>query len=386
MRALILLLYLWPQAAWAQTREVHSGELSLTVTVEESAHLPHAGEMILVTIVGRYRRHITLEKLEQPALDGFGWTQLGPDSWHEERERGQPVKVFTRRMALFPEAAGELEIAPFAHRLTLTDEGDNWFEHRVYSEAVRVAVRPAPVRLSEWFPVRELRIRDEWSNAPDQLAPGEGVLRVIRLEALGALPGMIPPMPEMRSPSGGVFAHPVRHLVDLTSRGPVTVTFWRWTIRPGNGVSAIVEPVGFDYFDSEGRVARRVEIGAQRVAYGEVVPIRAQRVPHPSARLPGWGEALLALAVFGGGLIGALAGWQPGGWRFRLVDPLAREVRRAARTGDLRAMRRATVALLARDGDDDGRRAALAQLDRAIFGRAQVLPDLTNLSRGITSR
>lgn len=380
MRLLMLLMFFWSHGALAQTSEVHPGELDLTVTVEETAHLPHAGEMILVTIEGRYRRHITLEKLEQPALDGFGWTQLGPDSWHEERERGQPVKVFRRRMALFPEAAGEMEIGPFVHRLTLTDEGDDWFAHAVHSEPVRIAVQPAPVPMDAWFPVRGLRISDDWSNAPDQLAPGEGVLRVIRLEALGALPGMVPPMPELRSPSGGVFAHPVKHLVDLTARGPVTVTFWRWTIRPGNGVSAIVEPVVFDYFDSVGRVPRRVEIGAQRVAYGAAQPVPQIVVP-VSARLPGWGAALAGLLTFGAGLVLALAGWRPGGWRWRFGDPLARQARRAARAGDAAALRRALVAMIARDGGHAARQAALDRFDRAVFGRTGRVPDLVALAR-----
>jgi len=386
MRVLIALLCLCASGAWAQTREVRPGELDLTVTVEQTTHLPHAGEMILLTIEGRYRRHITLEKLEHPALDGFGWTQLGPDSWHEERERGQPVKVFRRRMALFPEVAGELEIGPFVHRLTLTEEADKWFEYPLRSEPVRVSVLPAPVPLAEWFPVRELRITDEWSNAPDQLAPGEGVLRVIRLEALGVLPGMVPPMPDLRSPSGGVFAHPVKHLVDLTSRGPVTITFWRWTIRPGNGVSAIVEPVTFDYFDSANQVARRVEIGAQRVAYGAVVPVAREAVVITPARLPGAVEALVALAVFVAGLTLILAGWRPGGWRWRPGDPLARQARRAARAGDAAGLRRALVAMIARDGPDGARQAALERLDGAVFGRAQGAPDLVALVRAARPR
>ena len=85
--------------------------------------------MILVTIRGSYRRHITRERVEQPPLDGFSWSQLGPDRWYEERIRGRPVKMFERRMALYPERAGELTIGAFTHHLTLTDEGDEWFEH-----------------------------------------------------------------------------------------------------------------------------------------------------------------------------------------------------------------------------------------------------------------
>ena len=128
MRLLLLCLMLLPALACAQTRDVNPGELALEVTLETSAEEIFQGEMVLVTIHGRYRRHITLEKLETPELDGFNWMQLGQDTWYETRERGQPIKNFRRRMALFPDRTGALTIPPFVHHLTLTDEGDDWFE------------------------------------------------------------------------------------------------------------------------------------------------------------------------------------------------------------------------------------------------------------------
>ena len=88
MRLLLLCLMLLPALACAQTRDVNPGELALEVTLETSAEEIFQGEMVLVTIHGRYRRHITLEKLETPELDGFNWMQLGQDTWYETRERG----------------------------------------------------------------------------------------------------------------------------------------------------------------------------------------------------------------------------------------------------------------------------------------------------------
>ncbi|WP_300057199.1 hypothetical protein [uncultured Roseobacter sp.] len=379
MRALLCLLcLLLPTGLLAQSRTVSPSDLKLWIEVEEMAHPPLVREMVLITIRGIYRRHITREKLTQPDLEGFNWTQLGNDDWREERLNGEKVKTFRRRMAVYPDRAGSLTIGAFAHQLTLTDENDDWFEHAVLSEPVTLEVAPAPDAGTWWFPVRELKISDQWSNAPDQLKPGEGVLRVVRIEALGVTPEMLPPMPELTSPSAMIFPHPEKRFVELSPNGPQSFAFWRWTIRPSNDTSTIVEPLSFDYFDTANRVARSVTISAQRVAYGDVVPDALAATPDatPSpARLPGWGLAVLASVV---GLLGTIYGCSGRQWhglkalqRFGPLDPLARQLRRAARRGQIQEVRRSAIAMLDRDGPSDRRTKLLRQLDTAVFSPAR---------------
>ncbi|MCV3274058.1 hypothetical protein [Roseobacter sinensis] len=375
MRLLLCLLVLaLPAGALGQSRTVLPSDLTLWIEVEEMAHPPVVKEMVLITIRGIYRRHITREKLEQPDLDGFSWTQLGNDDWREERLNGETVKTFRRRMAVFPDRAGALTIGAFAHQLTLTDERDDWFEHAVLSKPVTIEVAPAPQTDGWWFPVRELKISDQWSNAPDQLTPGEGVLRVVRIEALGVTPEMLPPMPELTSPSAMIFPHPEKRFVELSPEGPQSFAFWRWTIRPSNDTSTIVEPMSFEYFDTVNRVARSVTISAQRVAYGAAIPEAAVPTsgarPH-AAQLPGWGLAVLAAVVSLAGTLHASSGRDWGGLRalqrFGLFDPLARQLRTAARAGRVEGVRRAAAAILHRDGASDARALLLQQLDQAVF-------------------
>ncbi|WP_428511691.1 hypothetical protein [Roseovarius sp.] len=394
MLAMVVLMS--PDIAVGQTREVHPGELSLEVSVEERTATPYTREMVLLTIRGTYRRYITREMLVQPELEGFNWSQLGPDTWRDERVDGRKVKVFIRRMAVYPERAGTLTIGAFRHRLTLTDEGDDWFAHEIASEPVTIEVDPAPEGSDWWFPVRRLEVSDQWSNAPDQLTPGEGVLRVIRIEALGATPEMIPPMPELASPSGMIFAHPEKRLIQLTPEGPKTIAFWRWTIRPGNDVSALVEPLSFDYFDTTTRQSRTVEIGAQRVAYGARVPgsgddpaDTAQAAPRPEpaeAVLPGGPALGAALAVFAAALMLGLRGRAWSGLprlsdRVPALHPQRRALRRAARAGRVGEMRRALVALSRSGPGADSYRARLAELDRAIYSDTAPTGDLARFAR-----
>ena len=385
---ILLVLLVLPVPAVAQSRTVSPDEVALRVEVEETAETPLEHEMIMIRILGTYRRHITREALRQPDLSGFNWSQLGPDRWWEERVGGRMVKRFERRMALYPDEAGTLTVGAFTHNLTLTDESDDWFEYPVRSEPFTIEVAPAPRTDAWWFPVRRLRISDKWSNAPDQLAPGEGVLRIVQVEALGVTPEMIPPMPELTSPSAMIFAHPEKRLVDVSPEGPVTRAFWRWTIRPTNDLSTIVEPITFSYFDTTERRHREVVITPQRVAYGDRAapdPIVAEAVPTGAARLPGWWVLALGAGVFAGGVYHGLAGrkFSPARAlrRFAAFDPLRRRLRRAARSGNARDMRRALAALIRRDGPDAVRLDGLGRLDRAIFAPGASPPDLKALSR-----
>ena len=358
----------------AQSRDVIPGDLSLKVTVEQLPETPFRQEMILLTIHGIYKRHITSEKLEQPDFAGFNWMQLGEDYWYDSMLDGRPVKNMRRRMAVFPDSTGRLEIGPFRHRLTLLDAENKWFEHIIHSAPVSIEVRPEPAVPGWWFPVRRLEVTDNWSNPPELLAPGAGVLRVVRLSALGASPEMLPPMPELKSPSALIFAHPEKRLVDLTAQGPVAIAFWRWTVTPTNGNSAILEPVDFSYYDTVSRRMRNVVISAQRVAFGDIDtpgPASEAPPPEPVALNP---ALLLAagLTAFAGGLLVLLRGrvWSTTPlrqwlWRRRLLWRLDR----AARRSDAVAVRRSAHALDALYDPDPARRTLLMDLDDTLFGR-----------------
>ncbi|WP_135502936.1 BatD family protein [Roseovarius aestuariivivens] len=386
----IILIFVFPGFSLAQSSTVLPAELSLTVEIDTREHTPLAREMILIRIQGTYRRHITREVLQQPDLAGFNWSQLGPDRWWEERINGRKVKRFERKMALFPDAGGTLTIGSFTHNLTLTDEGDDWFDHAIKSEPLTIKVDPAPQVEDWWFPTGRLRISDKWSNAPDQLTPGEGVLRIVQVEALGVTPEMMPPMPELTSPSAMIFAHPEKRLVELSPQGPVTHAFWRWTIRPSNDTSTIVEPLRFSYFDTTTREHHDVVITAQRVAYEHAsAPLRAMVVPAEPVRLPGIPAAATGLFVFLLCFFHGVSGWSFEGIsalrRLPVLDPLVRKLRRAAASGDARAVRQAASALLRRDGVDPRHSKLIAQLDRAIFAPKVRDLNLTDFVRSFLS-
>lgn len=382
IRLLVLLLVLGTGAVNAQRLEVLPNDAEITVTIENPQSPFLESEMVLLTIHGIYRRHITREKLIQPALNGFGWMQLGEDYWYDSQENGLKVKNMRRRMAIFPNRAGKIEIGAFQHRLTFLDEDLKWFEHEIASQPIVIDVGASDETADWWLPVHRLEIEDSWSNPPDQMKAGEGVLRVIRIEGHGASPDMLPPMPELHSPSAHIFPHPEKRLVELTPRGPVGIAYWRWTLRPTNDVSAIIEPLKVEFYDTLARENKEVTISTQRIAYGSLTG-RERPDPSVTAELinkeigpavaPIWTLLAGFIAVFAAVLLLMLRSMsslplQDVLRRFAL-DGDSRAMRRAAKNGEVGPFRTAAHALVEKSGLPCHEIVSLRTLDSALFSK-----------------
>ena len=284
LRPLLAILLLLALPARAEV-EIAPGEIKLEVIAEARDHPVLAEEMVLITIRGSYRIPITLENLVQPDLQGFDWMQLGEDHWFNTVEDGLTVVNLERRMALFPQEPGEIEIGAFVHELNLLSPSGQRFEHAESSAPLTLTVEPRP-EADWWFPVRTIEITDNWSNAPERLKPGEGALRIVTVAAHGVEPELMPPMPEMTGAGAHIFPHPEHRIVTLGPHGPITRAFWRWTIRPQDGTAGFLDPIRVSYFDTQTREEKEITLSAQRVAYlgtGAAAPQTAPPGPETGA-------------------------------------------------------------------------------------------------------
>ena len=395
----LLFLMMMPMAAEAQ-QGVNPGDIRLELVLEERDHAPLQGEMILLSIQGTYKIPVIREKIRQPVLDGFDWMQLGEDRWYKEREDGFEVLKLERRMALFPQAAGRVEIPAFTHGLEMLGRNGRTVAVDQVSNGLSLEVAPRPDGDDWWFPVRAIEIEDGWSNQPEALDAGAAALRVVSLTVDGAAPQRIPPMPEMTGAGAFIFPHPEHRIVALGPDGPRTRVFWRWTVRPEEGSAGYTNPIRLAWFDTEVQEPREIELAAQRVAYaGGVQEVRvrdstAADTPMGTVgtewsvpEMPGWVVPLTGLLGLIGGLAvllwsGATKRWVVPEWL--RPDPGQRALRRAVRTGDAVAARNAAHAVLASQ-----RKAApgkLAELDRAIYGQGGSFPDLRDVLRAVLGR
>ncbi len=307
---------------------------------------PVAGEMIPVTVRGEYERQITLEKLSFPDSADYDWMQLARDQWRTEQVEGQAVRVFERRIAVFPRHAGPLTIGPVTHRLTVVGTDVPREELPVTAEPVTVAVAPFPAEGS-MLAVRGLTVTDALSTEPGKLRDGETLVRRVTIEAVGAPSHLVPPRPIVRAPWLISFAAPEARTQRLTPDGPVTTVTWEWHLRPSTGDPAVLPAIAIPWFDTGTRQTRTAEIPAIPFGYASIYAGVGG-----TGHLPAGQIRAAALVVVGGlmaGCVLVLAGLGPRRrddmlralGRLSPVDPTRIAVRRAARTGEPFAFRRA---------------------------------------------
>ncbi len=386
----------------ARAQTVEPGDLRLEVSFEEREGPLYTGEMVLLKIRGFYKIRIARETLEQGRLDGFDWMQLGEDTWTKDTTKGHEILQMERIIALFPNRAGTLEIAPFTHKLELWTRTGERYDHAITSEPITIEVTDRPETEGWWLPARRITVQDRWSNAPDKLGTGEGALRIVMVTVEGIRPEQMPPMPKLESAGAFVFPHPEKRITRLYKRGPVTRAFWRWTIRPENPPSAYLKPLHVPYFDTLAREHREIVIASQRIAMteeavaaylaeadSESVAVMKER---PNRREAAGATPYLAgiaapLGLFGGLIGGVLLLWPGMRWRkprriagiwSRLrPDPDLRLLKQAAAQGDTATARAAGQRLMTRSPGDGARMTrALQAVDRAIYSARPAAPDL----------
>ena len=366
--------------AGAQSSAIPERDASLQVVIDPLPATPYDGEMVLVTIRGVYDVTIALEKLEQPELRNFSWTQLGRDNWGKQRIAGREMTVFERRLALYPHGSGPLTLSPFVHHLTLVAGNGDRFVHDVVSKPVELKVEARPATNGNWWlPARSVEYSDVWDRDPGMLGNGETATRTVTITAAGVPPAALPPPPKMVASWLIAFMAPERRSVQLTkNNGPVSTVVWQWRFRPARSEPGRIPAFHIPWFDTGSRQMRDIVLGSQRIAFSAIAaPKGPGRVAGFLTANAGWLAALAgAFVVFTALLPGLkLKNRTEIAARFRrlLPDPQLRRLKRAAASGDWPRARVAAKRLV--DGAPPAmairRRQMLAAIDRRLYSRSE---------------
>jgi len=337
---------------------------------------PVVSEMVPLTIRGEYTRQIALETLTFPNSENYDWMQLSRDQWRDEELDGRTVRVFERRIALFPRQAGALTIGPVEHHLTVVGQNNLREPLVVTALPITLPVAPFPADVAP-LTASSLTVEDNLSAAPGALGDGETLVRKVTLKAEGTLPHLLPARPTIREPWLISFAAPERREMQPTPNGPVTTVSWEWHLRPKTGEPGVLPAIAIPWFDTVTRQMRSVEIPAIPFGYASFGDNRSG-----AERLPG-GQLRIAILAVGAGLAVGLAIALVGAPQRRRanlmrtlrklspLDPTRRNLKRAATTGDGFAIRRAAEAYLRRRRylglPVTGRETA--RLDALLYGR-----------------
>ncbi len=128
---------------------------------------------------------------------------LGGVRQYQTRIADRSYLVLEKRVALFPQQSGRLEIEPLLAEVRLPSRKSfDPFQrggkiHSLRSQPVSIEVEPIPTdyRAPYWLPATRLELREIWQGDPDELVAGEPLTRSLTLIAQGLTAAQLPELP-----------------------------------------------------------------------------------------------------------------------------------------------------------------------------------------------
>jgi hypothetical protein len=123
--------------------------------------------------------------------------RAGDERSYEAILNGRAYNVIERVLAIYPQSSGEISISPALFEARVLRDGRITGRKVFESEAHTVKVLPIPAPPDDfpnatWLPARDVRLSEEWSREPNEVAAGEPVTRKVTISALGQIETQIP--------------------------------------------------------------------------------------------------------------------------------------------------------------------------------------------------
>lgn len=123
--------------------------------------------------------------------------RAGDERSYEAILNGKAYNVIERVLAIYPQSSGEISISPARFEARVLRNGRITGRKVFESASHTITVLPIPVPPADypdaaWLPARDVRLSEEWSREPGEIAAGEPVTRKVTISVLGQIETQIP--------------------------------------------------------------------------------------------------------------------------------------------------------------------------------------------------
>ncbi len=389
------------------------GEAEVFITSEVDFDETYVQAQVLLT-VKIYRSVATRQPaLRDPTVQGVEVLSelAGDDRSYEAIIDGTAYNVVERVYALFPQQSGTINISPARFEARVLRNGRITGRKVYESEPLTVTVKPTPASPADypdatWLPARDVELREDWSREADEITAGEPLTRHVTISALGQLETQIPALaaPDV----DGINVYPdkpelSRRIESGGIRGVRKDQYAMIGVAAGTVTLPALEVPWWNLETAEWQVARLPERSIEIVPSGDTPP-PVGTAPAPLETgdeatasddgLPAniWRRAAELLAALW--IVTLLAWWWTARPRDRVKrEPppvpvhkrqsrLLRDARKAARNGDIAAVKQHLLDWAALQWPGDAPRSIGALAQRVSDDLAARLNELSRLSYG----
>ena len=298
---------------------------------------------------------------------------VGEERNYESLINGKNYNVVERLYALFPQASGELSIAPARFEARVLRDGRITGRKVFQSDPITVNVKPIPPPPEDypdaaWFPAKSVELAEEWSREPESLPAGEPITRHVTVSALGQLSTQIPVIEAVESDGVKIYPDKPDLRVSAVPGGVLASRKDQYAMIGVEAGDVSLAPLNLPWWNIDKDAwqvaslpARSIRIlpsadalPAEEVAMPSVVPLEQPAERRAVVSDASWRNASAALAALW--VLTLLLWWltrrdlsprrekQPEAPPvYKQQARLVKDARRAAREGDMRAVKAALV-------------------------------------------
>lgn len=162
-------------------------------------------------------RNASLSELELSDKDATV-EKLEENKKYSKFINGRRYQVFEKRLAIFPQAAGQLTIKPAVLDVQYIENMRSLRNKRIESEKITINIKPVPQvikskSLNYWLPANNVKLEEKWSGDTENLQIGEPLTRTVTLTAAGLLSSALPDL-SVNLPVKGLKHYPDQPTLD----------------------------------------------------------------------------------------------------------------------------------------------------------------------------
>jgi hypothetical protein len=222
-RFLIIVFCLLAVPAWAQnpTEDVRKSFIELST---DKAEL-YVQEQLLLTVQLYFSNELIRGELSEPASNNAVIESLGPQQEYSRVRGDQRYRMIERRYAVYPQAPGQLSLAPLEFEGNFRGANGRLQTLRSSEQLFDLPVKDIPPQFSGsvWLPTTGLTLEESGLPSDNRVTSGANLTRQLTLRASGLPDATLPPFPAQTAPGLRSYPEPATRATDISADGLMSI-------------------------------------------------------------------------------------------------------------------------------------------------------------------
>ena len=170
----------------------HASHEALFLKTEVSNTHPFLNEQVIYTVKLYHSQRLVDADYQPPSIEDALLFPLGDGQSYQSVLDGQTYAVEEQQYAVFPQKSGTLRLVAPIFQALVYDQGPA--RVRALAKTTALSVKPVPATFTgkHWFPAKQVKLTEVYSNQETVITKGNTLVRTVTLQAVGVPAQLLP--------------------------------------------------------------------------------------------------------------------------------------------------------------------------------------------------